>query len=160
MQRHSGASSPPTSMPTLVKLPKYVNTLNIFFLLYISIHVFYQSLFTLPLNFPLSLSILSCINCFIVIFMYFVVSRMVVWMKNRLFKYTGCTCRFIEFFLGQCTDSYELKVPEKNTYSNQALSEQPSICLKSLFIWKSSLTLPGIKRISLFQGQTSAPSPN
>ena len=45
-------------------------------------------------------------------------------MKNRPHKYTGCTCRFIEFFQGQCTDSYELKVQEKNTYSKQALSER------------------------------------
>ena len=41
MQRHSGARSPPTLMPTLVILPNYVNTLNIFFSLYISIHVFF-----------------------------------------------------------------------------------------------------------------------
>ena len=77
MQRHSGARSPPTLMPTLVILPNYVNTLNIFFSLYISIHVFLSEFVYIPLNFPLSLSVLF-IACFIVIFMYFVVSGTVV----------------------------------------------------------------------------------
>ena len=77
MQRHSGARSPPTLMPTLVILPNYVNTLNIFFSLYISIHDFLSEFVYIPLNFPLSLSVLF-IACFIVIFMYFVVSGTVV----------------------------------------------------------------------------------
>ena len=77
MQRHSGARSPPTLMPTLVILPNYVNTLNIFFSLYISIHVFLSEFVYIPLNFPLSLTVLF-IACFIVIFMYFVVSGTVV----------------------------------------------------------------------------------
>ena len=39
---------------------------------------------------------------------------------------------------------------EKTTHPNQALSEQPSICVKSLTISKSSLTLSGVKRVCHF----------
>ena len=39
---------------------------------------------------------------------------------------------------------------EKTTHPNQALSEQPSICVKSLTIRNSSLTLSGVKRVCHF----------
>ena len=39
---------------------------------------------------------------------------------------------------------------KKTTHPNQALSEQPSICVKSLTICESSLTLSGVKRVCHF----------
>ena len=50
--------------------------------------------------------------------------------ENRILKYTGCTCRFIDFFQGQRTDSYELKVSgDKNTYprTKRYLNNHPSV---------------------------------